>query len=151
MANTIPMTKCQEVAKHCAGFSVRRAARAVANLYDEVLAPCGLKGTQFTLLNAIAVAGRPTITRLAELLLMDRTTLTRNLKPLAQQGLVRITGGEDRRAKDLMLTPEGVKTIRRALPLWQKAQHTVETRLGQKRLTRLRNDLRKLEQLTIVL
>jgi DNA-binding MarR family transcriptional regulator len=149
MANEIPMAKCQEVAKHCAGFSVRRAARAVANLYDEVLAPCGLRGTQFTLLNAIAVAGRPTITRLADLLLMDRTTLTRNLKPLAQQGLVRISSGQDRRAKDLTLTPAGVKTMRRALPLWEKAQHTVETRLGQARLARLRNDLSELEQLTI--
>lgn len=150
MAEPSPISKCEEVAQRCAGFGIRRAARAVANLYDQALAPCGLKGTQFTLLNAIATAGRPTITQLADLLLMDRTTLTRNLQPLARQGLVRITSSRDRRARDVALTPEGLKSVRRALPLWEKAQCIVETRFGHKRLTRLRDDLSELEQLTLV-
>lgn len=146
MTEAIPTAKCQQVAQYCAGYGVRRAARAVAGLYNEVLAPTGLKGTQFTLINAIAVAGRPTITHLAELLLMDRTTLTRNLKPLAQRGLVRIASGQDRRAKELTLTPDGVNILRRALPLWDRAQNAVTTRLGRKRLARLRSDLAELEQ-----
>ncbi len=141
------LERCEKVAHRCAGFSVRRAARVVAGLYDEALAPAGLKGTQFSLLNAIAVAGAPRITRLAAILLMDRTTLTRNLKPLSQEGLVRVTQTEDRRAKTVSLTPKGLGTLRKALPLWERAQHSVAVLLGEARLKRLRDDLRLLEQL----
>lgn len=126
---------------------MRRAARAVANHYDDVLAPSGLKGTQFTLLNAIVLADSPTITELAQLLLLDRTTLSRNLKPLQQQGLVRLTTGKDARARALALSAQGNQALQKALPLWDKAQASVEQLLGKARLRNLQSDLRTLEKL----
>lgn len=126
---------------------MRRAARAVANHYDDVLAPSGLKGTQFTLLNAIVLADSPTITELAQLLLLDRTTLSRNLKPLQQQGLVRLTTGKDARARALALSTQGSQALQKALPLWDKAQASVEQLLGKARLRNLQSDLRTLEKL----
>ncbi|MGB5620503.1 MAG: helix-turn-helix domain-containing protein, partial [Desulfobacterales bacterium] len=78
---------CRKVADTCMGIRVRRVSRVVGNHYDEHLKPVGLKGTQFTLLNAINLYPSSTISRLADLMLLDRTTLNRNLKPLEREGL----------------------------------------------------------------
>ncbi len=93
-----------EIAETCACLNVRKAARAVTQLYDEVLQPSGLRATQFNLLVAIALAGEAPVTRLADALVMDRTTLTRNLKPLESQGLITIEAGTDRRVFHLDAT-----------------------------------------------
>ena len=71
------------VAWHCTCFNVRRASRAVTQFYDDIMAPSGIKATQFTMLGAVALMGPASVTRLAEHLALDRTTLTRNLKVLA--------------------------------------------------------------------
>ena len=76
------------VARECTGASLRRAARAISGLYDARLAETGLRGTQFSLLVAIALAGEPPVTMLAERLGLDCTTMTRNLAPLERDGLV---------------------------------------------------------------
>ena len=81
----------QDAAVTCIGMQVRRVARVVSAHYDACLKPTGLKGTQYTLLNAVYLNPFVSIGRLAEQLLMDRTTLNRNLKPLDRQGLVRTT------------------------------------------------------------
>ena len=110
------------MASGCACRSLRRSARAVTRLYDEILRPSGLRITQFTLLVAVAIGEPVPITRLADALDLDRTTLARDLKPLTEQGLVEIAAGEDRRMRKVRLTRLGRQAIERAYPLWQQAQ-----------------------------
>lgn len=111
-----------EVAAGCACRDLRRTTRAVTQLYDETLRPSGLRITQFTLLVAVGLSEPVPITRLADALSLDRTTLARDLKPLTKQGLVRITTGADRRMRKVGLTRQGREAIGRAYPLWQQAQ-----------------------------
>ena len=139
---------CRKVEDSCMGMRVRRAARVVGNYYDLHLKSVGLKGTQFTLLNAILLNPSITITQLADLLLLNRTTLNRNLKPLERQGLVRTNHGKDQRTRVLELTREGRSILLRALPLWVEAQSGVVETLGI-RIQRLTEDLNELEKLEI--
>lgn len=125
------LDKLSEIAETCACLNVRKAARAVTQLYDEVLQPSGLRATQFDLLVASALAGEATVTQLAEALVMDRTTLTRNLKPLENQGLLTVNAGTDRRKHLVRLTERGRQALATALPYWEQAQDRVVTRLGQ--------------------
>ena len=120
-----------EIEATCACSYVRRAARAVTQLYDEVLQPTGLRSTQFTLLVAVALTGEAPVTQLAGALVMDRTTLTRNLKPLESLGLLTIEAGTDRRRHLVRLTESGHQALAAALPYWEQAQHQLVTRLGQ--------------------
>jgi DNA-binding MarR family transcriptional regulator len=92
------------------------------SLYDETLRPSGLRITQFTMLVAVGLSEPVPITRLADALSLDRTTLARDLKPLTKQGLVKITTGADRRMRKVRLTRQGREAIGRAYPLWQQAQ-----------------------------
>ncbi|TMD70216.1 MAG: winged helix-turn-helix transcriptional regulator [Chloroflexi bacterium] len=127
--------------RRCACATIRRTDRVLTQFYDEILAPSGLYVTQFTLLAALTEAAPATINRLAKILVMDRTTLTRNLEVLAKQRLVRIDEGEDRRTRLVHLTQEGEQALRRAWPLWQEAQARIEHALGQERLEGLLTDL----------
>jgi DNA-binding MarR family transcriptional regulator len=111
-----------EVAAGCACNQLRRTARAVTRLYDEALRPSGLRITQFTLLVAVAMGEPVPITRLADALSLDRTTLARDLEPLTGRGLVEITAGEDRRMRVVRLTRQGREALGRAYPLWRRAQ-----------------------------
>src|SRR5436305_6837724 len=129
--------------RRCACATIRRTDRVLTQFYDEILAPSGLYVTQFTLLAALTEAAPATINRLAKILVMDRTTLTRNLEVLAKQRLVRIDEGEDRRTRLVHLTQEGEQALRRAWPLWQEAQARIEHALGQERLEGLLTDLRE--------
>jgi DNA-binding MarR family transcriptional regulator len=145
--DTERLTKiCRKIEDSCMGMRVRRAARAVGNFYDLHLKSVGLKGTQFTLLNAIFLNPSITITQLADLLLLNRTTLNRNLKPLERQGLIRTSPGEDHRTRILQLTREGRSILQQALPLWLEAQSGVVETLGI-RTQRLAEDLSQLEKL----
>ena len=137
---------CRKVEANCMGMRVRRAARVVGNYYDLHLKLVGLKGTQFTLLNAIFLNPSIAITQLADLLLLNRTTLNRNLKPLERQGLIRTHPGEDQRTRILQLTQEGRSILKQALPLWLEAQSGVVETLGI-RIQRLAEDLSQLEKL----
>lgn len=139
---------CRKVENSCMGTRVRRAARVVGNYYDVHLKSAGLKGTQFTLLNAIFLNPSITITQLADLLLLNRTTLNRNLKPLERQGLVRTSPGKDQRTRVLKLTQEGSSLLQSALPLWLEAQTGVVETLGE-RTQRLTEDLTRLEKLEV--
>ena len=137
---------CRKIESSCIGTRVRRTARVVGNYYDMHLKSVGLKGTQFTLLNAIFLNPSITITQLADLLLLNRTTLNRNLKPLERQGLVRTSSGKDQRTRVLNLTQEGRNILQSALPLWLEAQSGVVETLGI-RIQRLTEDLSQLEKL----
>ena len=132
------------IATHCACLNVRRAARAVTALYDRVLAPTGLRATQITLLVALERAGPIPFTRLAEVLGMDRTTLTRNLEPLRRQGHLTLRAGRDRRVRLATITARGRRTLTAAIPLWEQAQRRITGGLGRGRWNTVRRDLQRL-------
>ncbi len=141
-----------EIEETCASLNVRKAARVVTQLYDKVLQPTGLRSTQFNLLVAVALAGEAPVTRLAEVLVMDRTTLTRNLKPLISQGLLTIdAAGADRRRHLVRMTERGLQALATAQPYWEQAQGQVVTRLGQKRWQKLLAELKATMVLTQLL
>jgi len=130
-----------DAARDCACFNLRKAARAVTQMYEAALAPTGIHATQFSVLVALALADGAPLSRVADALVMDRTTLTRNLRPLARRGWVRIKAGEDRRERNLSLTRSARAALDRALPLWQQAQARLRERLGDARWERLLADL----------
>jgi len=133
-----------DAARDCACFNLRKAARAVTQMYETALAPSGVHATQFSVLVALAVADGAPLSRVAEALVMDRTTLTRNLRPLERRGWVRSEAGADRRERNLGLTRSGRAALERALPLWQQAQADLQERLGDARWARLPADLQTL-------
>jgi DNA-binding MarR family transcriptional regulator len=117
----------------CTSFNLRKASRAVTQFYDDALRGTGLKSTQFSLLAAASAAGTISISRLADEMAMDRTTLTRNLKPLENEGLLRVAAGADKRVRNVTVTPEGEALLDKAMPKWRKAQTRLIDKLGDER------------------
>lgn len=132
----------------CLCFNVRKASRIVTQIFDELMAGAGLRGTQFTIVVMIAAYESITMSKLAEALVMDRTTLTRNLKPLEKLGLIAIVPGVDRRTRAVKLTPAGFKTLKQALPLWKQAQKQVSERFGKTRMNNLLGELKAIKSIT---
>jgi DNA-binding MarR family transcriptional regulator len=127
----------------CNHFAVRSAARHVTQFYDQFLAPIGLRTSQFSILSKLKRLGPLTINALAKEMVMDRTTLARNVKPLERDGLIRTEPvASDRRAKVLRLTNAGEKRVRAGLKAWAQAQAQFESSFGTKRATELRALLR---------
>ena len=117
----------------CACANIRRASRVVTQLYDYELRNAGMRATQFTLLQALALAGRIPQGRLGDLLAMDSTTLTRTLRLLVGKGWVRSLPGEDRRERHFQLTPAGHRQFDQARPHWERAQQRLRKSLGDSR------------------
>ncbi|MFT3767688.1 MAG: MarR family winged helix-turn-helix transcriptional regulator [Minicystis sp.] len=139
------------IATQCACVRVRRASRAVTRLYDESLRPLGLQASQLSLLVAIAMHGDDgvPIGTLAAGLVMERTTLTRNLVPLERAGMVRVARApEDARVRIVVLTRQGERTIASAFPLWEQAQTYVHEQLGADKVDALGAELSRLVELT---
>jgi DNA-binding MarR family transcriptional regulator len=139
--NSINATELGQVVSSCACFNLRKASRVVTQHFDEILKPSGLLITQFTILVAIAMVKSGTINALADRLVMDRTTLTRNLKPMEREGWLKSEPGQDRRTRVISLTPNGETALGKALPLWKQAQNGVEEALGQQRWSALLSHL----------
>lgn len=118
------------VALPCACANLRRASRAVTQVYDQELRGSGLRVTQFTLLQALELSSSLTQGRLGELLSLDSTTLTRTLRRLLGRGWVRSLPGEDRRERHFQLTPAGRRQLAYARPGWERAQQRLQTALG---------------------
>jgi DNA-binding MarR family transcriptional regulator len=131
----------------CACGRLRRAARALTQLYDDAMAPSGLRVTQFSLLRTLARRGPLRISALAEEALLDRTALSRNLDPLVARKLVAIAPGRDARSRDVTLTPSGTAALKSAGPHWKRAQAAVARRLGASRLEALIQVLEDVEAL----
>jgi DNA-binding MarR family transcriptional regulator len=129
------------VAGTCACFNLRKAARAVTQVYDAALAESGLKATQFTVLLAASLAEGAPLSRLADILVMDRTTLTRNLRPLEIQGLIQTERGKDRRERLVSLSDKGRHVLDAAMPLWNRAQQTILNGFGTDRWTAILQEL----------
>ena len=141
-------SQCALVAASCAGGNLRRATRAITQFYAKILEPCGLEPTQFTMLTACSLAEAAPISALAEALVIDRTTLTRNFQLLEKQGFIKIARGTDRRERIVSLSLEGQSVLAKALPLWKKAQALVLAKMGQSRLDNLLKDLAAVVELS---
>jgi DNA-binding MarR family transcriptional regulator len=141
VAKNLDAARLREVARACACANLRKAARAVTQVFDETLAPSGLRATQFTLLVTSRLMGESTINELAERMATDRTTLSRNLKPLVRNGLLEVRPGEDGRTRLVRLTPAGEQALEEAYPLWQQAQQETVSALGEERYEALLGDV----------
>ena len=122
----------------CVCVNLRRAARAVSQIYDEALAPSGIKITQFSLLRAVERTEPVAISALADELDLDRTTMARNLGPLERDRLVTLAPGSDQRVTEVRLTADGRAAVRKAVPLWEDAQAKVQRQLAAGRIEQLR-------------
>jgi DNA-binding MarR family transcriptional regulator len=105
----------------CACLQARSKARSLTEEYDRILAPSGLRITQFSLLSVL-LAGPSTISELADAVNIDRTTLTRGLMPLQRDGYVAFEDGKDARKHIVALTAKGIRMTKEALELWKQAQ-----------------------------
>ncbi len=125
----------------CTCANLRQTTRVVTQAYNDALRPVDLRATQFSVLANLTAPGEMPLSRLAQALVMDRTTLTRNLKPLIRRKLVRIEHEDDQRVRNVVLTDAGRKIFEDALPYWQQVQKHLLQELGQERWSGLIEDL----------
>lgn len=132
-------TQAAELNGLCNCFALRKATRYLTAAYDQALAPTGLRATQFTLLQKISAGEEISVTELAEIVAMDRTTLATNLKPLVKSGYITVDPSElDRRRKMIRMTPAGVSKFDEALPYWESSQERFEANFGSEEAAVLR-------------
>ena len=126
----------------CNLTALRKATRRVSQLYDTMLASSGLRGTQRALLAYVARAGAPTMGELAAALVLDRTALNHNLKPLQRDGLVTVAvDKDDRRSRLVRLTKRGEARLAESQLAWQQAQDQFEAAFGAHQAADLRHTL----------
>ena len=131
-----------EAGTRCNVTALRKATRHVSQLYDEMLASSGLRGTQRSILVNIDKHGSPSMGELAAALVLDRTALNHNLKPLQRDGLVTITvDRNDRRTKLVQLTKRGEARLAESQAAWKGAQDRFEAAFGVKEAAELRRTL----------
>ena len=141
----LPLEITHLVRDNCLCMHLQRAARAMARRFDDALRPHGLTSGQFSLLMSLNRPDAPTITSVANLLAMDRTTLTANIKPLERRGLLTVTIPEsDKRSRCLSLTDEGRALLAAAFPTWVASHKEVDDLIGDSEANRLRANLVKL-------
>ncbi|NNL17516.1 MAG: winged helix-turn-helix transcriptional regulator [Boseongicola sp.] len=131
----------------CICTNLRAAALAGTDFYDARLRPAGMKVTMFRLLRQIQRTSSPTLTKLADRMGLDRSTLGRNVRVLERQGLVAMSIAKDERSKELFLTTEGVAALNAAIPLWERAQEEMAAILGPE-TEKLIETLRTLSQIS---
>ena len=129
----------------CSGTALRKAARRVSLLYDEVMQPTGLRSTQMAVLIHVARLGSPTMGELAAYLVIDRSALAENLKPLIRDGLIEVRHCEqDRRTRRVSLTEAGYAKLSETMPLWRSAQHSFDSAFGGAEVDALRQALARI-------
>jgi DNA-binding MarR family transcriptional regulator len=128
----------------CTCFNTRKIARVITQVFDEAFKKIGFRSTQFNPLVMIFARGPVTVNKLSVYLVMDRTTLGRNLKPLEREGLIEITSGEDRRQKLISITDKGKELLIRAFPVWQETQKKVLKQIGENKWNEMLVDIKDL-------
>jgi DNA-binding MarR family transcriptional regulator len=123
--------KATEMGRVCMCFNIRKSTRLLTAHYDRVMNPAGLKATQFSLLMTVLFKDSANVSQLANILGMDRTTLSRNVRLLEKKGLIIVSAGEDRRQQLIALTDLGREAIDQAMPFWEKAQAEVVATFGE--------------------
>ena len=147
MSKPVSFETTIEVRDTCLCLHIQRAARALAQRFDEALRPVGLTSGQFSLLNALNRPEPPGVSPVAQLLAMDRTTLTAALKPLEREGLVAIASNpDDRRNRLLRLTERGRSVLAAAVPIWRDTHSIIEAGLPAVAPEELRGALRTLSR-----
>ncbi len=131
----------------CNCMNMRRASRAVTEFYDKVLKPSGLTIAQMALLRNVEMVEKTTVSELAKVMRIDRTTLNRNMKPLIDAGFIEITPGKDSRTRVITLTKTGSDAVVSGWALWKEAQKSIKEYMGEEDLARLTQLLSKLEAL----
>lgn len=121
----------------CVCVSLRKASRKLTSAYDDALQPAGVNLAQFSLLKTVNRHSPISLTALAEIVDLDRSTLGRNLRVLERLGLVALGTGKDLREAKVALSTEGQATLQRAIPLWQAAQNSITTKLGAEGVAQL--------------
>lgn len=134
---------------YCGCFNLRRTARAVTRFYDQAFQGCGLRSTQFSILVAVAKTQPTSIGDLADLMIIDSTTLTRSLGRLQKEGVLTISQRRAKRQRFVTLTPKGEKLIADSLPAWRVAHERFVQALSAEHWTTLRTDLERIAHLTI--
>ena len=129
---------------YCASFNFRRTARAVTRLYDMALQESGIRSTQFAILVSVVKNQPVSIGDLADVLVIDSTTLTRSLRLLEKEGLVTISNRAAMRQRFLTLTAKGEHTLARSLPAWRTAHGRFVATMGSEYWIELRNELERL-------
>ena len=144
-APPVPFETTLFVRDHCLCLAAQRAARALARRFDEALRPLGLTSGQFSLMMSLNRPQPPSVGSVANLLAMDRTTLTANLKPLERRGLVQASHDPaDRRSRLLSLTEAGLSLLQAAVPVWESTHREIDERLEAIEPQSLRAGLRAL-------
>jgi DNA-binding MarR family transcriptional regulator len=129
---------------YCASFNFRRTARAVTRMYDDALQESGMRSTQWAILVSIAKSQPVAIGAVSDVLVVDRTTLTRSLRLLEREGLLTISKRSTMRQRFLSLTEKGEDALRRSLPAWRKAHQRFVDTVGSQYWIDLRNELETL-------
>ncbi len=133
---------------HCVSNNLHQTARAISRIYGEEMRSGGIQRSQFAILSSLNLLGKVTLGDLAERLFMDRTTLTRNLKPLELQALITIEKSRtDARVREISLTSSGKKKYRKVIRLWKNAQSRILAAFGEDNWTKLESTLKSLRQL----
>ena len=138
----MPVSRNTALLKECALFDIQRAARVVSGLYNAHLRDAGLTITRFSLLRNIAALRQVGVVRLARALAMERTSVTRLIEPLIDQGLVRVVAAADRRVRNLEVTARGASRIRAAERYWRAAQQELYDTIGRAQWMAMRDALR---------
>jgi DNA-binding MarR family transcriptional regulator len=131
----------------CSNMKLRRFTRLVSRHYDAHLAHCGLKTTQYSLLAAVAHSGPLQQGELARLLSLDASSLTRNLRPLVDAGLLSIDAGADGRSRQVSVTPAGLDLRAQARQHWKRAQLAFNDAIGMQRVAALHELIETCHQL----
>jgi DNA-binding MarR family transcriptional regulator len=131
------------VVAECAGGGLRRASRAITRFYETAFAPLDLTGTQFSILVAVHLRSPVPLSRLAERLVLDRTSLYRAVKPLVRRRCLRIRPGQTRRERTATLTEAGRRLLTDALPIWEQVQGRFVGALGPQAWAALTSGLRQ--------
>lgn len=135
-------------ARCCACGSLRKTTRAITQFFDRHLQPIGLRSTQSSLLLAVSLHGSLSVSELGEHLLMDQTTVTRNIEILRKHGYVSVSKDEqDARRKSIAITESGAQKLMQAMPLLQQAQAKIEQGLGEKDMKTFLRLLKQIEQI----
>ena len=141
-----PTTSIEAIATSCIAGRLRLLNRVVTNLYDDALRPLGLKVSQLNVLVVTAKLGVAQPAQVCDLLQLDTSTLSRNVKPLQAHGWLEVVPDEDARAQPFRLTPLGKRLIEKAVPAWEEAQRQATELLGDEGIALLDQAARKLRQ-----
>lgn len=136
-------TKIESLAKDspCLCYNIRKASRAITQIYDEMFRPYSITASQALILSSCKHLGPVTVTQMAQAMSTDRTTITRNLQVLERNGQIKIQKGRDRRARVITLTSKGIVTVQRISIVWEKFQNNLHQQVGKSHVEALYKNL----------